>query len=430
MESTKVDRIAKRWLATVLLFGCMSAIPLFAQQKGTIEAQYITREIEPLEMAEWFIHDRWPTQFLDQRWWVDDRRQLQFQPGFQWLVPAYDSLQALLDSLDLASYAGTGSVFITMARLNLVKSCEPLDKLLIALHAQEVGRLSLLEEWQLYWTLGRMYTQKEDAELSLYFLIRSAEVAKEYGSHYTIMQSEFALFQRAELLDNRQEWEHYRNYVRSRDMVRASWLKKQLQTDLAIGPPTLSESLLVQKALLMPSSSRNKLKWGPPLILLLLVSCSWLIYSKQRYFVQLLFKTPDLEKLIGLKQDFTSQGQQTTTAGLMSNPEEEIPVDEKKLEQLGALHLMKLHTEEDWSLFLLAFDEIYPGFHWRLRLKVNDISPAELRLMCLIRLHLNSREISRRLGISQQSVNIARYRLRRKLGLAHEERLEELVLTL
>lgn len=429
MENLSGNRMG--WLRPIycmvigLLFGSYS----WAQSPAVPQAEYITREIEPLEMAEWFVHDRWPTQFLNEKWWVDDNRKLEFQPGFQWLVPAYDSLQGLLDSLDLANYAGAGSVFITMARLNLVKSCEPFDKLLIALHAQQVGRLSLIEEWQLYWTLGRLYTQKEDAELSLYYLIRSSEVAEEYGSHFAIMQSEFALFQRAELLDKRQEWEHYRNYLKARDMVRARWLKNQLNTDLAVGPPDLSESLMVQKALLMPESTRDKLQWWPALVLLLLVGSSWLVYYRQQYLAQLLFKTPGLDKFIQLKQEFSTQQQQAAEADA-GDAEEEIPVNEGKLDQLSALHLMKLLTEEDWNHFLLAFDEIYPGFHWRLRLKVNDISPAELRLMCLIRLHLNSREISRRLGISQQSVNIARYRLRRKLGLEHHERLEEFVLTL
>jgi len=429
MESVKADRKGKNWPILVVLFGCLSVTTLFAQPRLAPEAEYIIREVEPLEMAEWFLHDNWPTQFLDQKWWVDDSRRLEFQPGFQWLVPAYDSLQILLNKVDLASYSGSGTVFITMARLTLVKKCDPNDKLLIALHAQEANRLSLLEEWQLNWVLGRLYTQQEDAELSLYFLVRAGEVAREYGSHFAIMQSEYALFQRAELLDKKQEWEHYRNYLRARDMVRARWLKKQLQNDLALGPPDLAESLLVQKALLVPGSNRDKLKWWPPLVLLLLVGSSWLVYTRKQLFGQLLFKTPVLDGFKTLTSDYAVQPSRLDET-IDANPEDEIPVDEEKLDQLSALHLMKLLTEEDWNLFLLAFDEIYPGFHWRLRLKVNDISPAELRLMCLIRLHLNSREISRRLGISQQSVNIARYRLRRKLGLQHHERLEEFVLTL
>lgn len=429
MEGVKANKRSSYRLVLVMLFGLLSGTVTLAQPPSIRQTQYIIREIEPLEMAEWFIHDHWPTQFLNQDWWVDDSRRLEFQPGFLWLVPAYDSLHALLDGLDLASYAGASTVFITMARLTLVKDCEPSDKLLIALHAQEVGRLSLLEEWQLYWVLGRMYTEKEDAELSLYFLIRSAEVAEAYGSQYAIMQTEFALFQRAELLDKKQEWEHYRNYLRARDMVRARWLKNQLNNDLALGPPDLSESLTVQKALLVPGNNRNTFKWWPPLVLLLLVGSSWLVYTQQRFLGQLFFNTAGLNRHRNLDHKFSSSSGDITLEE-ESNSEDEIPVDEEKLDQLSALHLMKLHTEEDWNLFLLAFDEIYPGFHWRLRLKVNDISPAELRLMCLIRLHLNSREISRRLGISQQSVNIARYRLRRKLGLAHHERLEELVLTL
>ncbi len=429
MENPRAYLTAKLLSLFCLMIGLLFASNGLAQTAASADEEYTIREIEPLEMAEWFVHDRWPTQFLDQKWWIDDSRKLEFQPGFQWLVPAYDSLQTLLESLDLANYAGAGSVFITMARLNLVKSCEPFDKLLIALHAQQVGRFSLLEEWQLYWTLGRLYTQKEDAELSLYYLLRSLEVAKEYGGPFAIMQSEYALYQRAELLDKRQEWEHYRNYLKARDMVRARWLKNQLRTDLAVGPPDLSASLVVQKALLVPGSSRNKLKWWPAMLLLLVVGTSWLVYNYQQYLSQLLFKAPGLEKLMPFRQEFMSQQQQTAEEET-GDPQEEIPVNEGKLDQLSALHLMKLLTEEDWNLFLLAFDEIYPGFHWRLRLKVNDISPAELRLMCLIRLHLNSREISRRLGISQQSVNIARYRLRRKLGLEHHERLEEFVLTL
>lgn len=430
MKSLKWPRIAQgMWLA-LLFSGFYSGTSVYGQKAALDQDKYIIREIEPLEMAEWFVHDNWPTQFLDQQWWVNDDRQVQFQPGFQWLVPAYDSLQLVLDSLDLSSYSGAGTLFITMGRLNLVKSCDPHDKLLIALHAQQLGKLSLLEEWQLYWVLGRIYTQKQDSELSLYYLIRAAQVTEEYESHYAIMQTQYALFQRAELLDKRQEWEHYSKYLRARDMVRASWLKRQLQHDLSLGPPDLSESLLVQKALLVPVSNRNKLKWWPALVLLALVGGSWLVYSRQRYLSQLLFKAPGLDKFLNLRQEFSSQQEQQAYVDQPIDADEEIPVDEAKLDQLNMLHLMKLHTEEDWNLFLLAFDEIYPGFHWRLRLKVNDISPAELRLMCLIRLHLNSREISRRLGISQQSVNIARYRLRRKLAMAHHERLEELVLTL
>jgi DNA-binding CsgD family transcriptional regulator len=46
-----------------------------------------------------------------------------------------------------------------------------------------------------------------------------------------------------------------------------------------------------------------------------------------------------------------------------------------------------------------------------------NLSPAEIRLCCLLKLNLPSKDIAAILSISPDSLRIARYRLRKKLNL-------------
>ncbi|MDO1500331.1 hypothetical protein Q2T40_09335 [Winogradskyella maritima] len=71
--------------------------------------------------------------------------------------------------------------------------------------------------------------------------------------------------------------------------------------------------------------------------------------------------------------------------------------------------------------FYSNFEKIYPNFSHSLKKLSPNISANELKLCALIRLNLNSKEIGELLNITQDSVNKARYRLRKKLGLTPNE---------
>lgn len=110
--------------------------------------------------------------------------------------------------------------------------------------------------------------------------------------------------------------------------------------------------------------------------------------------------------------------------------DEEIRVDEYKIDRLTYLRGLKLLTKEDWELFMGTFSEIYPDFLIRLHLKYAGVTQAEERLACLIRIHFVTRDIARTLGISAHSVNMSRYRLRKRLNLDTEDILEEYIMKL
>ena len=58
----------------------------------------------------------------------------------------------------------------------------------------------------------------------------------------------------------------------------------------------------------------------------------------------------------------------------------------------------------------------------------STLTPNDLRLCAYLRLNLSSKEIAPLLNISPRSVEIKRYRLRKKMDLPHEKSLVEYIL--
>lgn len=76
---------------------------------------------------------------------------------------------------------------------------------------------------------------------------------------------------------------------------------------------------------------------------------------------------------------------------------------------------------QDWETFCLMFEEFRSGFLMRLKEEYSELRNADLKLCTLLRLNMNLKESSRILEISSDSVQTARSRLRKKLGLKTEE---------
>jgi DNA-binding CsgD family transcriptional regulator len=106
----------------------------------------------------------------------------------------------------------------------------------------------------------------------------------------------------------------------------------------------------------------------------------------------------------------------------------------KKLETKQALEKIvkeidiSLRLEQDWEQFEYHFDQIHGDFLTRLRNDYPDLSPNEQKLCAFLRLNLNTKEIANLLSISLRGVEVARYRLRKKLGLERGQNLSKYIL--
>jgi ligand-binding sensor domain-containing protein/DNA-binding CsgD family transcriptional regulator len=82
-------------------------------------------------------------------------------------------------------------------------------------------------------------------------------------------------------------------------------------------------------------------------------------------------------------------------------------------------------NDESWDRFATHFDEINDNFMRNLRQAFPKLTVTDLKLCAYLELNLSSKEIAQLANISVRGVEIARYRLRRKLGLGTEESLPE-----
>jgi len=87
-----------------------------------------------------------------------------------------------------------------------------------------------------------------------------------------------------------------------------------------------------------------------------------------------------------------------------------------------------LRLQEDWKQFEYHFDQIHGDFLNRLREHFSELTPNEQKLCALLRLNLSTKEISNLMSISLRGVEIARYRLRKKLGLGPGQNLSKFIL--
>lgn len=72
-------------------------------------------------------------------------------------------------------------------------------------------------------------------------------------------------------------------------------------------------------------------------------------------------------------------------------------------------------TEVDWLQFKQRFEDVYPDFFASLQHRFADLTPAEIRLLALLKLGISTKQMAFMLGVSMNTIRTSRYRLRRKL---------------
>jgi len=80
-------------------------------------------------------------------------------------------------------------------------------------------------------------------------------------------------------------------------------------------------------------------------------------------------------------------------------------------------------TMISWEEFEVRFQQVYTGFYNKLNNQFPDLTPNELRLCAFFRLNMTTKEIAAITYQSLNSITVARYRLRKKLGITTDEHL-------
>lgn len=83
--------------------------------------------------------------------------------------------------------------------------------------------------------------------------------------------------------------------------------------------------------------------------------------------------------------------------------------------------------DNQWDQFKIHFESVHASFLENLRSKYPKLTQSDLQLCAYLKLNLSTKEIARLLNITPESVNMQRYRLRKKLSLPPESSLDEIV---
>lgn len=81
--------------------------------------------------------------------------------------------------------------------------------------------------------------------------------------------------------------------------------------------------------------------------------------------------------------------------------------------------------QNEWEKFAIYFDDVHNNFLKKLKETYPTLTPSDLKVCAYLKINMSSKEIAEVLHISPKGVEIARYRLRKRLELPREVKLNE-----
>ncbi|GAB2605263.1 two-component regulator propeller domain-containing protein [Spirosoma areae] len=103
-----------------------------------------------------------------------------------------------------------------------------------------------------------------------------------------------------------------------------------------------------------------------------------------------------------------------------------LPSDD--FQRMNVLIDTNISSEQDWKLFEANFNKVHEQFLKHLIDNYPDLSQGDLKLAAYLRMNLSTKEIAQLLNITHRSVELKRYRLRKKLDIDADTNLSEFMI--
>lgn len=102
----------------------------------------------------------------------------------------------------------------------------------------------------------------------------------------------------------------------------------------------------------------------------------------------------------------------------------------KSMNSINKLIDAGIYNQDHWSVFNENFDDANKTFFLNLKKIYPKLTPHDLRFCAFLKINMTTKEIASFLNISPRSVEVKRYRLRKKLDLEHDQNLVEFIMSL
>jgi len=232
----------------------------------------------------------------------------------------------------------------------------------------------------------------------------------------------------------------FTSYTRLNDSINRLEQKKKLaELEIKDMNAMLQEEITLQQQQQqqLETRLRNQTIWFlllTILLLLLLAPATWfsIRYFRMRSASRLMNALAEVDRL---KQELEARDRELAAKALLIRQKNELlsqtthaleSVQENQSHEALRQIINRIRVEnnpEQWKEFEEYIDRSNPGFLKKLTEKFPDLTQGERRLCSFLRLDINTREISNLTGHSIKSIEVARTRIRKKLGLSPDENL-------
>ena len=113
----------------------------------------------------------------------------------------------------------------------------------------------------------------------------------------------------------------------------------------------------------------------------------------------------------------------THTAEKLASVKKKFKEENKRIIQEVIRDLLQNTSKDVWKEFEVRFQEVHSEFYNNLNEKYPDLTPNEKKICAFLRLNMSTKDISAITYQSVRSIDMARFRLRKKIGLETDENL-------
>jgi tetratricopeptide (TPR) repeat protein len=227
------------------------------------------------------------------------------------------------------------------------------------------------------------------------------------------------------------DYENAFSYIKTEFEARDSLYNQQSQKELLKLEIQYNQDKL-ERARQIKQQRKNFLTGLAFIILISLIINAILIISRQKIRVKnTLLEKESVEKEL----DFKSKELSINVMALMKKNEmlsdisqklvqiEKIAISEETKNAISNIYkeLRKSTDDKIINEFSVRFQEVHAGFYETLLSKYPELTQNDLKLCAYLRLNMSTKDISELTGTSKLTLENARYRLRKKLGISNSE---------
>lgn len=292
-----------------------------------------------------------------------------------------------------------------------------------------------------YLKLSENYKLENKKDSSIYYLYKAKSLSQDRESNEGLLKTYKLLMEHYAVIKNYDSALYYSQKVNSISDSIYNEKRDQRFDQLKVQVETLEQENEINalKFEQYETKIRNRIFAVVAVFLLLTTILAFWVYRniQRKKHQRLEHKKQQLEKQLELSQKKLSN--HTLSMIQKNNVFDEIEVELKGIRARCTGNIdpglkkiqrdinLSRSLENDWSNFSNLFGEIHTTFFNYLEKNHPELSDYEMRLCALMKMKLTNKEIASMLNIEHKSVKMAKYRLKKKLGIGEELSLSDFI---